>query len=67
MNVFARAVITGFGFSLGKALYERVSKKLGFESDKDSKDDADAVPPPIEPLNADEGDGGAGAHRSRVH
>ena len=31
MGTLARAVITGFGFSLGAALYKRFSKQLGFE------------------------------------
>lgn len=31
MGFFARAVITGFGFTLGAALFRKVSKQLGFE------------------------------------
>jgi len=38
MRTFVRAVITGFGLSLGSAVYKRVSKKLGFD-DKDDKDE----------------------------
>ncbi len=33
MNIFVRAVITGFGLSVGAALYKRVSKQLGLEGD----------------------------------
>lgn len=31
MNVFVRAVISGFGFSLGAALFRRASRAVGFE------------------------------------
>ncbi len=31
MGFFARAVITGFGFTLGAALFRKVSTRLGFE------------------------------------
>lgn len=44
MGTFIRAVVTGFGFSLGSALYKKVSKRLGLEegeSDKPPPDDKD--------------------------
>jgi hypothetical protein len=31
MGIFVRAIVTGFGFSLGKALFDRVSSQFGFE------------------------------------
>ena len=31
MGTFVRAIITGFGFSMGSAIYKRVSGKLGLE------------------------------------
>lgn len=31
MNIFIRAIITGFGFSLGAAVFKKVSKQLGLE------------------------------------
>jgi hypothetical protein len=31
MQFFAKAVITGFGLSLGAAIYKKVAKQLGFE------------------------------------
>lgn len=31
MHLFARAVVTGFAFSLGAALFKKVSKKLGLD------------------------------------
>ncbi|HET6613799.1 MAG TPA: hypothetical protein VFG83_17495 [Kofleriaceae bacterium] len=34
MRIFIRAVISGFGFSLGAALYKRASKKLGLDDAK---------------------------------
>jgi hypothetical protein len=41
MNVFLRAVVTGFGFTMGAALYKRFGKKLGIE------------PPDAEPARRD--------------
>lgn len=38
MGIFARAVVTGFGFSLGSALFKRVSKQLGLEDAKETTD-----------------------------
>ncbi|HTE56297.1 MAG TPA: hypothetical protein VK698_35835 [Kofleriaceae bacterium] len=50
MTVFVRAVVTGFGFSLGAALFRKVSDRLGLNDDKsakngrqDSKVDPDVV------------------------
>lgn len=31
MHLLARAIITGFGFTLGAALFRKVSKQLGLE------------------------------------
>lgn len=31
MHLLARAIITGFGFTLGAAVFRKVSKQLGFE------------------------------------
>jgi hypothetical protein len=31
MQVFVRAVITGFGLALGAAIYKRVAKELGLD------------------------------------
>jgi hypothetical protein len=53
MKILVRAVISGFGFSLGAALYKRVSKRLGWdEPDQNERarnaaatdGDADGVP-----------------------
>ncbi len=44
MNVFIRAIVTGFGFSLGKALFDKVSERIGLsegESDTPPVDDDD--------------------------
>ncbi|HYU16949.1 MAG TPA: hypothetical protein VEL05_12780 [Candidatus Acidoferrum sp.] len=37
MNVFVRAVVTGFGFSLGAALFRKVSNRLGLNDEKSNK------------------------------
>jgi hypothetical protein len=34
MRVLVRAVITGFGLSVGAALYKKVAKQLGLEDPK---------------------------------
>ena len=34
MTILVRAVISGFGFSLGAALFKKVSNKLGLDDDK---------------------------------
>ena len=34
MGIFVRAVVTGFGFSLGSALFKRYQSRLGFPEDK---------------------------------
>lgn len=39
MNVFLRAVVTGFGFSLGAALFRKVSDRLGLNDDKAAKEE----------------------------
>jgi len=53
MGILARAVIYGFGFSLGAALYKRVSDKLdlegrGKESDQTGREEkaSDSGHPP---------------------
>ena len=43
MGVLVRAVITGFGLSVGAALYKRVSKQLGIEDASKSSTDDDSV------------------------
>ena len=43
MGVFVRAVITGFGFSLGSALYKRVSEKLGLGEGNSKTPDPDTA------------------------
>jgi hypothetical protein len=35
---FARAVVTGFGLSLGAALFKKVQEQLGLAEEKDDKD-----------------------------
>jgi len=37
LNVFLRAVITGFGLSLGSAIYKKTAKHFGIDDD-DKKD-----------------------------
>ncbi len=38
MKILVRAVVTGFGLSLGAAIFKKVQKRLGF--DEDAKRDA---------------------------
>ena len=34
MRLFVRAVVTGFGLSLGSALYKKLAKRFGFEEEE---------------------------------
>lgn len=46
MNLFVRAVVTGFALSLGSALFKKVQNHIGLGDDKDkdkAKNDADKV------------------------
>jgi hypothetical protein len=39
MMLFARAVVTGFGLSLGAAIFKKVQKQLGLEEKTDKQTD----------------------------
>jgi hypothetical protein len=44
MKLFARAIVTGFGLSLGAAIYKKVAIHFGFETDpKNGAKDATSV------------------------
>ena len=45
MKVLVRAVISGFGFSLGAALFKKVADRFGLGEDKAAKSDAPAPQP----------------------
>jgi hypothetical protein len=58
MGVFVRAVISGFGFSLGAALFKKLSRTIGFEEgagNGDSTKRGDRSDPD-EAVDADEND-----------
>lgn len=38
MQFFIKAVITGFGLSLGGALFKKVAKQLGFDEGKEDRE-----------------------------
>jgi hypothetical protein len=40
MKLLVRAVVTGFGLSLGAAIFKKIQTKLGFEEDAAKKDGA---------------------------
>ena len=40
MQVFVRAVITGFGLALGAAIYKRVAKELGLDDGAERQPEA---------------------------
>lgn len=42
MMFFARAVVTGFGLSLGSALFKKVQKQLGLDEPTDKSADETA-------------------------
>ena len=43
MMFFARAVVTGFGLSLGSALFKKVQKQLGLDEPKPDKSEDETV------------------------
>jgi hypothetical protein len=43
MKIFLRAIVTGFGLSLGSALYKKAAKHFGFDDDNKNKDDKDTT------------------------
>lgn len=43
MHLFVRAVVTGFAFSLGAALYKKVSKRLGLDDPPKNGEAAAAI------------------------
>jgi hypothetical protein len=43
MGIFVRAVISGFGFSLGSALFKQVSGRLGLDDKSTTKADPDVA------------------------
>lgn len=46
MKILVRAVISGFGFSLGAALFKKVSDKLGLGEEKPSSAQTEVSPDP---------------------
>ena len=43
MGVFIRAIVTGFGFTLGKVLFEMVSERIGLTSKPETAPDPDVA------------------------
>jgi hypothetical protein len=68
MNVFVRAVVTGFGFSLGAALFRKVSDRLGLGDDKSAKKEAPEakIDPGAVAGRTDEGSEGGAEYPSAV-
>ena len=46
MKILVRAVVSGFGFSLGAALFKKVADRLGLGDDKSSAGRAEIRPDP---------------------
>jgi hypothetical protein len=64
MGVFVRAVISGFGFSLGAALFKKLSRTIGFEEgagNGESSKRGDRSDPDGSSESDGDGDGDAGA------
>jgi len=43
MKLLVRAVVTGFGLSLGSLIFKKVAERFGIHDNKDDKDDKDKV------------------------
>lgn len=52
MQIFIRAVITGFGLSIGAALYKRLARQLGLD-EPDDKAKPQPQPIPGQPQTAE--------------
>ncbi len=51
MQLFVRAVVTGFGMALGGALFKKISKRLGLDDPDDKKAATrERAIEPIEPI-----------------
>ena len=46
MQLLIRAVVTGFGLSIGAALYKKVARQLGLDEPDDKSKQATQVPQP---------------------
>jgi hypothetical protein len=46
MQIFIRAVITGFGLSIGAALYKKLARQLGLEEPEDKAKQQPPMPQP---------------------
>jgi hypothetical protein len=53
MKTFVRAIVTGFGLTLGATLFRKVAKKLGLE--EDSKATSPNPAPPSAPMVPESG------------
>lgn len=60
MGVFIRAVVTGFGFSLGSALFKKVSERLGLKEEAKGDLPPDDAQGAAEDGEEDEGGGEGG-------
>lgn len=60
MKILVRAVISGFGMSLGAALFRKVSDKLGLGDDKQAGAREEIRPDPSTVTAPREPDGGGG-------
>jgi hypothetical protein len=43
MKLLVRAVVTGFGLTLGAAIFKKVQRHLGFPDDTKKSDEPDAI------------------------
>ncbi len=53
MKTLLRAVISGFGFSLGAAIFRKIAKEIGLD---DAQAKAETPPPAADSAGDDEGD-----------
>lgn len=43
MKILVRAIVTGFGLTLGAAIFKKVQQRLGFDDEATKKDGATSV------------------------
>ncbi len=59
MNLFVRAVVYGFAFSLGAALFKRVQDQMGLPAEDKASSNSQQAPAPDDDGGGDDGGGDA--------
>jgi hypothetical protein len=67
MRILWRAIVTGFGWSLGAAIFQRVQRHIGFADGSEAKTRSDAAAPSDAAAEQRDGSHGSGAGQPTPH